>query len=152
MSDNSRKQIGLVAVSLIFLAAAAAFTLRPDAGKLAPRGNYYYDLGAKEIYVYRAGVTPPSGGEGVPAAVFACTSCDDPTDRFVAYLTRESDEYKKLLQSGEPPTPQQMENGRLIRTVDSAEWLPASSQAAIALMRSAPNRCENGKSAIVCSP
>lgn len=147
-SANS-KQIALIGVATVLLVAAGAIFLRPRPTP-AVKGVYHYDLSANKLYVQGPDSQAPA--ESVPAAVFACGSCEDPTTHFVAYLTKESDEYRQVLASGESPTPQQMEAGRLVRKVDGQQWIPASSEAGISLMRSVQQRCPAGKQAAMCQP
>lgn len=149
------KQTLLLVISFLLIAAAVIIASR-GGDSSSSRGVYFYDLDDAKLYVAPPGTlaptTAPSGGEGVAAAVFSCTTCEDPGARFTAYLTKHTDDYKKVLMSGAEPTAEQMAGGQLVRNVDGEEWLVGSSPEALAITRAATERCTPAQKSVLCQP
>jgi len=143
MPTTASPQRTIFAVGAVVLAAVAWFIVLKPRG--AVTGLYFYDLGASKLYVESvktvAPVKLPSGSEGVLAVVLACKSCGDESDRYIGYLEKNTDAYNQVIASGEPPTPQQMQDKSLIRALDGDMWLPAGDPAAQSIMNAALNRC-----------
>jgi len=151
MSDTQKKQSIQIGVIVILLGAAVIMMLRPKP-EPSVSGAYYYDLSAAELVVRKPGAPMPSGGHVVLAAVYSCSACNDESTHFIGYLSKESDELKRAMQSGDPPTAPQMAAGSLMRTVDGREWIPTSSEAGMALAQSVTGRCPPDKPAVLCQP
>lgn len=117
-------------------------------------GTYFYDVQAGSLYAVPGGTLAPtkaaSGGEGVLAVVYACADCDDTSDRQIAYLQTNTDEYRQALQSGEEVTEKMTFEGQRYRTVDDPTW-HTDGQEAANIIASAKARCTNGKP-IRCLP
>lgn len=152
--------VAVIAVIVLIVAVVIIFRqLGVGAGGIGgPKDAYWYDLDTGKLFPHKA-VTPPvkapSGGEGVRAYVYACTSCDDKSDRFIGFLERYSDEGKKILEEG--PTAdsgpmyrvEAMEHSEVRREAD-AEWVSgANMEEAMALRQEHQTKC-GGKPAKPC--
>lgn len=143
MSETGSSKRAILAIAAVALAIVAwVVVLKPGGGV---DGQYFYDLRSNELYVESvkaiAPVKRPSGSEGVLAVVMACNSCDDKADRFIAYLEKNTEAYNKVIASGEPPKPEDLENKSLIRAVDGETWLPSANAAARAIIAAANEKC-----------
>lgn len=141
MASSSNK----TTIAMILVAVAIAAWIIVLMPKRSGGGQYYYDLGSSQLFVALPQATTPipspSGGEGVIAVVMACGDCDNDAERFIAYLEKTSDNYAKVLASGEAPTPQQLQNRSVVRAVDGDTWLPAVSPDAQKVIAAAKARC-----------
>jgi hypothetical protein len=137
---KQQKQRMLLVAAVVLLIAATVIALWPQATP-KPQGSYYYDLGTGELYTSSASGPAPSGGEGVLAIVFACGDCANKDDRFVAYLSKPNEQYLRVIASGEPPTPEQVQNSNLVRHPTQDQWHASESPQGLAIVRQASSRC-----------
>lgn len=155
MAQSNNTQTIKIVIAVLALVIAGFLVINNSKRGGTSNGQYFYDLGTSTVYIAKPGTlaptTAPSGSVGVEAVIYACSTCDDPASHVIAYLTKYSDTYVEVLQSGQPPTAEQMNAGRLVRTVDNDDWLPASSNAAMAITNAEPT-CSPDKPAVVCQP
>jgi len=155
MSDAGKNQTVKIVLAILFLGIAGAIALRPKPRPQAG-GQYFYDLQDKKLYNEKSGVEAPvkapSGGEGVLAAVYACGSCDNEADHFIAYLSRNSDTYMAALASREPIPAEVSRQGTLVRATNGSEWFPAPSPQGMQLTESLRTRCPGKEAAVSCQP
>ncbi len=156
--------IGTVVV-LVASLAAIAYTVWPQPA-IQPVDVYFYDVDANQLFTASNNDLPPikapSGGMGVRAYVFACNDCDDPDDRFVAWLEMYTPEYKQALRNPRPVTPESdepmielgsvMEQGQLVRAPESPGWVSHASQQGLAVMEKVQEQCEGGSPPNNCFP
>lgn len=156
MAQSNNPQTIKIVVAVFALVIAGFLVMNNSKPGGASNGQYFYDLGDSSVYVAKsstlAPTTAPSGSVGVEAVIFACSTCDDAASHVVAYLTKYTDAYLEVLQSGEPPTAEQMKSSRMVRTVEGKAWLPGSSDAAMAITTNAEPTCPPDKPATVCQP
>lgn len=153
MAETSSRRAVIAVAAVILATVAWLLVLKPP--RRAAGGQYFYDMGSRSLYVVStqavAPATSPSGAEGVRAVVMTCGDCAVEADRFIAYMEKYSDEYRRILDSGEPPTPQQMQARSLIRAADGEAWLPAVDPAAQAIVNAAQHRC-GSTPPVYCAP
>ena len=122
-----------------------------------PEDVFWYDLDKGDLFAHPATIEPvtaPSGGEGVRAHVFACTSCDDQDDRFTAYLERYTDEARRILkeeQARNNPMARPMAMAHvLVRRPNDDQWVAATGPQGMQIMQERNSKC-GGKPAKPCS-
>lgn len=126
--------------------------------------NWFYDVGSGELFAASADQHPPiaapSGGEGVRAVVYSCTSCDDAESRSIASLFKYTDEaQKRLIQAGSRASAQLIDEvsreGRLLALVpqdgDDPQWIGMDHPQAMAVLEQSNIAC-NGTAGILCTP
>lgn len=151
MAENSKRQAILAIVAVIAIIVAVVIATGRGS-QPTPGGIYYYDLNAKALVVAQPGKLP-LGEHMVQAAVFACSTCDDASTHFVGYLTKESEELRQVLASGEPPSAEQMQNGQLLRLVDKDKWVSSSSPEGMEIANKPVGKCADPlKPATICKP
>lgn len=138
------RQVALLMVAAAALVIAGAIFFRPPAASQAT-GQYFYDLGTRQIYATGADAVPPqpapSGDMGVLAVVYSCSTCDDAASHRIAYLQKYTDDYRRELTSGQPPRTGAEIAGTLIRAVDDETWAASNSDSAAALLRRMESAC-----------
>ena len=159
--------VGLLAALIVLggsLAAIAFFIFGNKQGGTVV-DIWFYDVDAKQLFVAKSNDLPPiqapSGGPGVKAYVFACNDCNDPDDRFIAWVEMYTPEYKDILLNPPPMDPENpdagidlsriMDEGQLVAKPDSNKWTPSTSERAFALMSGLEERC-NGQIPKTCLP
>jgi hypothetical protein len=122
---------------------------------------YYYDLGTDAVFTDTADKVPPfaapsgkAGPHGEPLAVsavfYSCTSCDNPANRYIAYLQQYTPEAQKhvldFAASNSAIDPGNMQDdprnaGLVIRAPGGGLWYPAESDEADEIIRTARGKC-----------
>lgn len=157
-ANNLKPVIAVVAI--IVLAVSWMWILGSKQDSTAPQ-RYFYDIEAEEMFVADTAIMPPitapSGGEAVVALVYACGNCSDENGRFIAFFEKYTDAYKEALDrfrnDGIPLSEQVELEGHLIRTPDTADWLPMQSNEGVALWdKTLQGRCDKGVPLISCAP
>ncbi len=156
----------IVAIAMMLTALAIIFTTMKPAESPSDVPVYFYDLNTGKTFVARSDRVPPIeapsdfefGGDlsGVRAHVYSCGRCTDDSERFVGWLETYTLEAKFQIQStrqrkeseeDEPPVVvaeddyEMIEQGHLIRSVDSEEWVTIDSEEGIAVMEAVDERC-----------
>lgn len=158
-----------VVVTVVLIGVAVALVLaRGSTGpqQYAENGTYYMDMTSGDLFVAGADATPPvaapSGGDGVRAHVYSCSSCSE-SNREVLYIEKLTDKARTLTASDDaedakPLTPMQMaqvQTGILVATPATGgtepNWVSASSEEGMALIDKAQKHC-SGKAAKRCNP
>lgn len=88
---NNNPAVGLIIA--VVVVGVAIFVLRGNARPADNPQAYFYDLETGQLFAgLKTDVPPidaPSGaGNGVQATVMSCGSCDNPDERFVAWISR----------------------------------------------------------------
>ncbi len=155
MAKSQLKTV-VVGTALLALAVTAWLMNRSTVPGEAPVGYYFYDLNDGTLYPVASNVdapaVAPSGGEGVYAAVFACHSCADATDRFVAYLSKRSAVYLQAQVVGRELTSQEAGKSTLYRAVEGGEWMTEDQPRVKELFAIPQQRCGENATPIVCRP
>lgn len=156
MTSSNKKPILLLVGVLVLLGVAVFFLTRSRSSSDDLVGYYFYDLNTGSLYPQPYNVDAPakapSGGDGVYAAVYACHSCDDPDDRFIAYLSKRSEVYHEAKAAGRELTSQEALGSTLYRAVEGGQWFVEQNPAAAALFASVETHCPAGQTAVVCRP
>ena len=151
----------VAAVAVIVLVVALYIILRQVGlgGRGNPSDAFWYDVDKGVLFPHEGATSPieaPSGGEGVRAYVFACTSCDDDSDRFIGYMERYTPEGKRILAEEEAKAPTErnpmarmaaMPHLEIRRETDT-EWYLSQDEITI-IKDEITQRC-GGKKAIPC--
>lgn len=98
LNRNPAAGIGIAVVALVIGGVVAYRSFDSGVGKPKIAQRYFYDLASGELFLMGntpAPVTTESGTQAVWAHVFSCGSCDDTSQRFIAYLQKLSDEAKQ---------------------------------------------------------
>ena len=135
------KNPAVAVIAVIILIVAVVLIVRGMTSKEVGAGGdaAWYDTGTGELYAGPVGVLPPapapSGKEGVSASVFARGSCDNEADRFIAYLSKYTEEGKPLLKAAQAATPLDIgtlqrvaAEHRLIKREKDTEWVVAGTE------------------------
>ena len=92
-------------------------------------------------------ITAPSGMQGVRAFVFACGDCGDEANRFVGWLETYTPEAKKAIETpavgpeGGMDNYEVIENGHLVASPKSKQWMMANSEQGFKIMDSVLSQC-----------
>jgi len=134
-------------IAVIVLIVAVVLIIKGMTGSdVGPGGDStWYDTGSGKLYSGPKGVLPPapapSGSDGVSAAVFARGSCDNKADRFIAYLTKYTEEGKTQLKAAQAETPVKIEKmkaitseHRLIKREKDTQWVAVGTEEGEAIM------------------
>lgn len=133
---------------------------------------YYYDLGTEQIFVDTREHVPPfpapsgkTGPKGEPLAVqahvFSCTNCDNPSERFLGYLSQYTPNAKRdieqMIADPEHAPKYSMEDdprniGRVYRAPEGGDWFFANSDGADEIMSAGRKRCPSGSQPALCFP
>jgi len=138
-------------IAVIVLIVAVVLIVRGMSGpsSTGPAGQgTWYDTGSNTLYGGQKGVMPPapapSGSEGVMATVFAKGSCANKSDRFIGYLSKYTDEGKKLMAAAQAENPIDtakiqgiMGEHRLVKREGDAEWVAQGSDEGQAIVEEA---------------
>lgn len=140
------KNQALVAVIAVAILAFAIYSTLRTAGVVTSIPTiYYYDL-------QTGGTTTGAVGSGdIIAHVFACNSCDDEADRFIAYVEKLTDE-AKAEELKELPDLDILTDGNVIARVDGdseLRWVPLNSPEGGDITGAPYTKCEDPKS---CKP
>lgn len=139
------KNQALVAVVAVAVLGFAIYSSLKSAGVVTSVPNiYYYDLQTGQTTIGAMGT-----GD-IIAHVYACKSCADASDRFVAYVEKTSDE-AKAEELKEEPDFDIVTDGQLIARVGDGElqWVPLNSPQGGEITGAAYEKCEDPKS---CTP
>lgn len=114
---------------------------------------YFYDLSTGEVFTeQRTAIPPIRDGNGVWAAVYSCSACDDVASHFVGWIETYTPQAKQvaaaLLEEGAVATAEMtmaIDNGHLIAAKpelgSKPNWMPLSSPQAAGVMQSINDRC-----------
>lgn len=141
-----------VVITVVVLVVAGMVVFRSSGrGSRRPiEHRYFYDLSAGEVMVMKnqlAPVTTASGAQAVWAEVFSCGGCDDPSQRFVGFLEKASDELRQDMNKPvAEQNPDLFMSGMLValppeKPGDAPQWVPRSAPAAMRITESHMNRC-----------
>lgn len=151
--NNNSAMVTILAVVILIL-SLGFIIISNSRPSYTPRviDVYYYDLGAKQLFVDKSDKYPPIAtptGEmkGARAYVFSCGDCKDESKRFVGYLEMYTPAAKDALENPKPINPDDMpgvdvfEEGRMIRGVNDADWVKANSMEAFNIQDAVQTRC-----------
>ncbi len=171
--------VTVIAVAMLVGSLAYIVTMGNSRGTSAQTKGYYLDLNTGRLYVADneqfAPIEAPSGPlmqgrdftdkpAGVRAYVFACYDCDAASERFIGWLEMYTGEARQQLTDSGVYVDEStgmdtwdpvdvLERGRLIREVESNEWVRRASPAGYRLMTRAIETCGKGKQpAVACHP
>lgn len=149
-----------VAVLLALIAVCWGYIILRASGTSILGGNrvYFLDLQTADLFDAPANskspMTAPSGGEGVRAYVFACGSCADASQRFVAYVEKFSEQAAAELKR--PTAERNMEvyeKGHLVAAAPvqgiQPQWLSIDHRGASQVTESPWQRCDDAEE---CTP
>jgi hypothetical protein len=166
VNENPKAVWGIASVSffvlLLVLIGLLSGDSRPEVKP--PKKAWFYDLNTGELFVDRASkegpIEAPSGalanGEpaGVKANVFTYANDPNENDLFIGYLERpdpnvtlEGVEVKKVGGSAS-----RWGEGKLVRTVEDANWVSATSNKGRGILRGATKRDSMGRIARYHAP
>jgi hypothetical protein len=151
---NNHPMVGAI-VALVILAVSGVVVFRTsfgsDNGRMETR--YFYDVSSGELFAHdniTAPITTDTGSTAVWAHVYSCGACDDPSQRFAAYLHKFTDEAKQEMTK--PKADRDVEvvinGGRYAAVPDEPgqppQWVPVESAMGMRIaemhnMRCAPN-------------
>ena len=115
-----------------------------------PSLTYFYDVNTKQLFVADFDAIPPiaapSGeGAGVRAHVMSCGDCSKPEDQFIGYLSRYSDDARRIMLNADKHTDEAVDKarreGQLVRMIDGEVWLSWDSKEANVLKHRLVERC-----------
>lgn len=158
----------VIVLVIVALVGAVVMVMRRDDGPQFEQG-YYYDLTSRDLFVaeydQQSSVISPTGGTGVRAHVFSCSTCDDEASQFVGRLERYSDEAEQLLdQLATVSDPQKRNelNAQIAQEITIAlprdasedlQWYAVESADGMRVMEHAAQQCNaEGGQLQVCSP
>ena len=127
---------------------------------------YFYDQNKGELFIAPARdqgpVATDSGSyegrpAGVRAHVYACRSCDDPEDRFIAWLEMPVEEFMgddpDVLEKYQPVVGEDEEIAfAMVRRVKDKQWVRGDTPEAQAIYEEFAQRCGTGKRSYFCRP
>jgi hypothetical protein len=166
---NQNQNIALIVAVVIIAVSGLFIAMRCEGGgggrAELPREVYYYDTVTEELFVEEgnqlAPITSPEGNPAVRAHVFACGSCKDQAERFVAFYEKYTDQGKRKLQQTEKTGAgghryemAELEEGDLLYSFDAKSWWPADPDAPESMSDKIRSRltCDNGNDARYCRP
>lgn len=138
LRDNLARHAPIVIlVAIVVIGASMVMSFRTVSRAPAPAvvRHYYVDLNTGSLFTATLQDPPipsPSGGNGVLAHVFSCGSCDQESDRFVAYVTT----------FGGRPVPGFPHGDRISPAKSPYQWIPVNSPDAEGIKQSALKQCE----------
>ena len=128
--------VAIIAVIILIVAIVMIARSMSGGSGSADYGElFWYDTGSKQLYAGPHEMPPikaPSGSEGVQAYVFAKSSCDNASDRFIVYLEKFPNKKAIMNASGMEERNALMAK-RLIRRENDAEWVEANSDEGAAI-------------------
>jgi hypothetical protein len=156
LRDQFNGPLGLVAgLAILGAAVGLYFTLNADDNpQRLTHAWYFYDLNAKSLISKPTDTpSPTDSGNALRAYVYSCTDCAVAKSHFIAYLEQLTPEATAGMNDPALDHDQRSQKrlaGWQLRTVESTEWLPATSPQGRELMDSAWKRC--GKEPKPCDP
>ncbi len=156
LRDQLNGPMGYVAALAILGASVGLYFVlnADDGGQRLTHAWYFYDLSSKNLVSKPTDTpSPADAGNSLRAYVFSCSDCADEKSRFIAYLEQLSPEATAALSDPALDYDQRSQKriaGWQLRTVDSTEWIAATSPQGQELMNSAWKRC--GKEPKPCDP
>lgn len=156
LNNNSSVVIIVAIVLLVLSLASIIYTSQGPSFEPRIIDVYYYDLGSKKLFIDKSDKYPPiaapSGEKGVRAYVFSCGSCADEKQRFIGYLEMYTPKAKERLENPQPPAAQMdpdvpppdfdiYNQGRLVRGMDTEEWVTAESEAGFQIIDKISTKC-----------
>jgi hypothetical protein len=148
---------GAAAALIVGAVVYTVFFSGPDyTGPKVETAYHYYDLKSKQFFEGPmdkfSPIAAPSGGEGVRAYVFSCSDCADTASRFTAYLFKNSEAAKKLLEDSADMTGganyKAWYDGQLVSKPEGGEWVNIHSPEGVAIAGTAKAKC--GEKAVEC--
>lgn len=151
--NNNSAMVTILAV-VVLIMSLAFIIISNSRPSYTPRviDVYYYDLDTNQLFIDKSDKYPPiptPSGEmkGARAYVFSCGDCSDESKRFVGYLEMYTPAAKSALENPQPANPEDMssidifEEGRMLRGVDSREWVKANSNEAFQTQDAVQTHC-----------
>ena len=126
--------VPVIAVIVLIVAVVMIVRSMTDSGRGPIGHGTWYDTGSGTVYGGPTGVLPPapapSGKDGVMATIFSKSTCENKADRFVAYLSKYTEEGKTLLKAAQADDPidsvkmeSLMAEHRLLKRESDTEWV-----------------------------
>jgi hypothetical protein len=114
---------------------------------------FFMDTADGSLFIEQSDQLPPikapSGKDGVRAFVFSCGDCGDASQQFIGWLETYTHEAKKAIETPADPKTgmdnyEVVENGHMVASPESKQWVKANSEAGFKIMDSIMNRCKDG--------
>ena len=126
--------VAVIAVIILIVAVVLIVRGMSDPSRGPVGQGTWYDTGSGEVYGGPNGVLPPapapSGKDGVMAAVYSTSTCENKADRYIAYLMKYTEEGKPLVKAAQDDKPidtvkmtSLMGEHRLVRRENDTEWV-----------------------------
>jgi hypothetical protein len=161
---NRNPAIGIGIAVVVLIIAAVIFMRSTGVGESAQviEQRYFYDLTTGELVALPnepAPVTTASGSSAVWANVYACGSCDNESDRFIAYLEKYTDAAKS--EASKPLARQDydtLSNGHLLGMAPrepggDIQWVPIETAEGMQITQtSLEGRCTGAALPMPCQP
>jgi hypothetical protein len=181
INKNSAAVTAITLVCIVGALLTITQQFKGPARFMPPMSGYFYDLETDQIFVAPLNEVPPINvpGElpgtpphGVRAYVFACGDCNNPANRFLAWVETYTPEAKsRLLNSFDRPPEERgprgfpepdgrrfIGRGHLIAAPDpnnpdwKKHWVPFRSDEGTELLSRAQQRCNPQQATNICSP
>lgn len=161
---NQNSMVVTIITLMVLVGSIAAILMYNRPTVYEPMEVYYYDLDTNELFEGMSDdippVTAPSGGYGVRAYVYTCSSCTDPDALFIGYLEMFTREAKEMMNrptgSTADITPEEemmlLQQGHLVRAVEGEGWVPESSEAGLMITDAPYEICGEGSMVRPCEP
>ena len=131
--------VAVIAVIVLIVAVVLIIKGMTGSSSVPVGQSPWYDTGSGELYGGPADVLPPapapSGSDGVLATVYAKGSCENKADRFIAYLSKYTEEGKPMVKTAQaevPVDPSKMKSianeHKLIKREKDTEWVAVGTE------------------------
>jgi hypothetical protein len=151
--NNNPAVMTIAAIVVLLICLAVLFRTVSGGGGGGPAGDgvYFYNLNTDEVFKQPFDAVPPvttdSGpATGVRAYVYSCGACK-PSEWTVAYVEMYPEAARDVIvnQPDSFAAYDALDSGRMVRTLDSEEWVPAQSQRGLDITDSIIDLCNGGK-------
>jgi hypothetical protein len=141
---NERPGLSAVVGGILCLASASLILLAQRDGSVRPPRQLFFTTDNGQTFftddATRLAPFTHDGREAVQANMF---TCDGGRTRFVAYLQKYSEVYKKAVNNhSHNVSPDVMKKGMLVKRIDDKNWIPLNSPAARKMMQEI--KCPDG--------
>ena len=163
--------IGSVAAVIILIALYFILFSGGSSSIESPKVDYFYDLDSGEVFTDDFKIVPPykhsSGAEAVKAVVVSCGSCEDESERQVAWLERYTETAKpemerimaEVIERGHAPyvaysRGKMLEQGGGLQVSfdDPIEWFGHTSMAGLEIRSELMSFCGEDEPPTICHP
>lgn len=167
VNQNPRIVIGTAAASVFILLVIVIWLLIPEKAVEIEQyeKEWFYDLNTGKLFVAKAGQTPPieapSGPlpdgrpAGVRAYIFSYKYEPNESERFIGFLETVDPNAEKSVSKSvnfRADSARQWGQGRLIRRLEDAKWVPANSIRGQYILREVFHPNKSGERARYCRP